>query len=170
MFSPVLGNLITVIFYYQISLKPLKTLDLSQVSFSLLFPLCYNVPSVFTNSDKGKYKGNNKGKLTCDKLSVFKGLRDICRIQSTQKQHWCIYQCWQYAPHWLLGSWKEFKNYTRIRLCIKRTCYCAVDCILQILFSSYLISPYHSINYQLQKSEAFQSVHHVTFILCYTVL
>ena len=48
--------------------------------------------------------------------------------------------------------------------------YCAVDCILQILFSSYLISPYHSINYQLQKSEAFQSVHHVTFILCYTVL
>ena len=32
------------------------------------------------------------------------------------------------------------------------------------------ISPYHSINYQLQKSEAFQSVHHVTFILCYTVL
>ena len=47
---------------------------------------------------------------------------------------------------------------------------CAVDCILQILFSSYLISPYHSINYQLQKSEAFQSVHHVTFILCYTVL
>ena len=25
-------------------------------------------------------------------------------------------------------------------------------------------------NYQLQKSEAFQSVHHVTFILCYTVL
>ena len=52
----------------------------------------------------------------------------------------------------------------------KHQYYCAVDCILQILFSSYLISPYHSINYQLQKSEAFQSVHHVTFILCYTVL
>lgn len=50
-------NLITVIFYYQISLKPLKTLDLSQVSFPLLFPLCYIVPSGFTNSDKGKYKG-----------------------------------------------------------------------------------------------------------------
>ena len=50
-------NLIIVIFYYQISLKPLKTLDLSQVSFPLLFPLCYIVPSVFTNSDKGKYKG-----------------------------------------------------------------------------------------------------------------
>ena len=33
------------------------TLDLSQVSFPLLFPLCYIVPSVFTNSDKGKYKG-----------------------------------------------------------------------------------------------------------------
>ena len=45
------------------------------------------------------------------------------------------------------------------------------DYILQILFSSYLIlSPYRSINYLLQKSEAFQSVHHVTFILCYTVL
>lgn len=50
-------NLITVIFYYQISLKSLKTLDLSQVSFPLLFPLCYIVPPVFTNSDKGKYKG-----------------------------------------------------------------------------------------------------------------
>ena len=33
-----------------------------------------------------------------------------------------------------------------------------------------LFVPYHSINHQLQKSEAFQSVHHVTFILCYTVL
>ena len=31
-------------------------------------------------------------------------------------------------------------------------------------------SPYHSINHLLQKSEAFQSVHHVTFILCYNVL
>ena len=37
--------------------KPLKTLDLSQVSFPLFFPLCYIVPSVFMNSDKGKYKG-----------------------------------------------------------------------------------------------------------------
>jgi len=35
----------------------LKTLSLSQVSFPLLFPLCYIVPSVFTNSHKGKYKG-----------------------------------------------------------------------------------------------------------------
>ena len=33
-----------------------------------------------------------------------------------------------------------------------------------------ILSPYRSINYSLQKSEAFQSVHHVTFILCYTVL
>ena len=55
--SCITRNLIIVIFYYQISLKPLKTLDLSQVSFALLFPLCYIVPSVFTNSDKGKYKG-----------------------------------------------------------------------------------------------------------------
>ena len=39
------------------------------------------------------------------------------------------------------------------------------NCILQILFSSYLISPYHSINYQLQKSEAFQSVH-MSLLFC----
>ena len=53
----------------------------------------------------------------------------------------------------------------------KHQCYCVVDCILQISFSSYrLSSPYLSINHSLQKSEAFQSVHHVTFILCYTVL
>ena len=51
-------DLITAIFYYQISLNPLKTQSLSQVSFPLLFPLCYIVPSVFTNSDKGKYKGS----------------------------------------------------------------------------------------------------------------
>ena len=50
-------DLITVMFYYQISLKPLKTLSLSQVSFPLLFPLYYIVPWVFTNSDKGKNKG-----------------------------------------------------------------------------------------------------------------
>ena len=50
-------DLIIVIFYYQISLKPLKTLSLAQVSFPLLFPLCYIVPPVFTNSDNGKYKG-----------------------------------------------------------------------------------------------------------------
>ena len=50
-------NLIIVIFYYQISLNPLKTLSLSQVSFPLLFPLCYIVPPVFTNSNKGKNKG-----------------------------------------------------------------------------------------------------------------
>ena len=49
--------LITVIFYYQISLNPLKTQSLSQVSFPLLFPLRYIVPPVFTNSDKGKNKG-----------------------------------------------------------------------------------------------------------------
>ena len=37
-------------------------------------------------------------------------------------------------------------------------------------YSQRFLSPYRSINYLLQKSEAFQSVHHVTFILCYTVL
>ena len=55
--SSIPSNLIIVIFYYQIPLKPLKTLSLSPVSFSLLFPLCYIVPSVFTNSHTGKYKG-----------------------------------------------------------------------------------------------------------------
>ena len=45
---------------------------------------------------------------------------------------------------------------------------CVVDCILQISFLSYLISL--SFNQSLQKSEAFQSVHHVIFILCYNVL
>ena len=43
-----------------------------------------------------------------------------------------------------------------------------------IVFCKYcshrILSPYRSINYLLQKSEAFQSVHHVTFILCYTIL
>ena len=32
------------------------------------------------------------------------------------------------------------------------------------------LSPYRPINHSLQKLEAFQSVHHVTFILCYNVL
>ena len=46
---------------------------------------------------------------------------------------------------------------------------CTEDCILQILFSSYKISL--SLNQSfVAKSEAFQSVYHVTFILCYTVL
>ena len=31
-------------------------------------------------------------------------------------------------------------------------------------------SPYRSINHLLKKLEAFYSVHHVVFILCYTVL
>ena len=48
---------------------------------------------------------------------------DICRIQSTTQQHWCLYFCWLYAPRWLLGSGEEFNNYSRIWLCIKRTCH-----------------------------------------------
>ena len=55
--SAILRNLITVIFCYQISLKPLKILSLLQVSFPLDFPLCYIVPYEFTNSDKGIHKG-----------------------------------------------------------------------------------------------------------------
>ena len=50
-------DLITITFCYQISLKPLKILSLSHVSFPLAFPLCYILPYEFTNSDKGKYKG-----------------------------------------------------------------------------------------------------------------
>ena len=46
--------------------------------------------------------------------------------------------------------------------------------LIRIVFCKYcshrIESPYHSINHQLQKSEAFQSVHHVSFILCYIVL
>lgn len=55
--SSILRDLITVIFCYQISLKPLKTLRLSQVSFPSDFPLCYIFLYEFTNSDKGKNKG-----------------------------------------------------------------------------------------------------------------
>ena len=51
--SAILRNLITVIFCYQISHKPLKIL-----SFPLYIPLCYIVPSVFTDSGKGKSKEN----------------------------------------------------------------------------------------------------------------
>ena len=47
---------------------------------------------------------------------------DICRIQPTTQQYWCLYFCWLYASHWLLGSRKEFENHTRIRLCIDLTC------------------------------------------------
>ena len=61
-------------------------------------------------------------------------------------------QCEAYSLHWY-----------------KHQCCFVRDYIQQILFSSYLISLSF---YQLfaTKSEAFQSVHHVTFILCYTVL
>ena len=51
----------------------------------------------------------------------------------------------------------------------KHQCCCVVDCILQILFSLYQISLSFNQSF-LQKSEAFQSVHHVIFILCYNVL
>ena len=55
-FRILLRDLITVIFCYQISLKSLKTLSLSQMSFPSDFPLCYSFPYEFTNSDKGKIK------------------------------------------------------------------------------------------------------------------
>ena len=58
---------------------------------------------------------------------------NICRIQSTQKQHWYLYLCWLYAPHWLLGSRNGFKNHTRISLFIKRTCHWWVTWICKIV-------------------------------------
>ena len=48
-------------------------------------------------------------------------------------------------------------------------CCFGMDCILQYC-SHRILYPYHSINHQFPKSEAFQSVHHVTYMLCYTVL
>ena len=53
----ILGNLITIIFDYQILRKPLKTLSLQQVYFPLLFPLCYILPLAFMNLNMGKIKG-----------------------------------------------------------------------------------------------------------------
>ena len=57
---------------------------------------------------------------------------------------------------------------------IANTGICINAVALWIVFCKYrshrIKSPYRSINHLLQKSEAFQSVHHVTFILCYTVL
>ena len=45
---------------------------------------------------------------------------------------------------------------------------------LRVIFCKYcshrILSPYRPINHSLQKLESFQSVHHVTFILCYNVL
>ena len=35
---------------------------------------------------------------------------NICRIQSQAQQYWCLHLCWLYAPHWLLGSWKNLKT------------------------------------------------------------
>ena len=55
--SHILGNLITVIFDYQILRKPLKILSLQQVNFPLLFPLRYILPLAFMNLNMGKIKG-----------------------------------------------------------------------------------------------------------------
>jgi len=48
--------------------------------------------------------------------------------------------------------------------------YLEVFFIQLALLMNYRNAPYCLINYLRQKLEAFQSVHHVTFILCYTVL
>ena len=38
----------------------------------------------------------------------------VCRIQSSTQQHWCIYQCWLYAPYWLLGIWENLVTIIKI--------------------------------------------------------
>ena len=50
--------------------------------------------------------------------------------------------------------------------------YCPQDIIshIQVVHRLQVKSMHSLINYLRQKLEAFQSVHHVTFILCYTVL
>ena len=52
------------------------------------------------------------------------------------------------------------KMLSKDKMCIRDSC----------KYRSHRIeSPYHSINHLLQKLEAFQSVHHVIFILCYNM-
>ena len=57
---------------------------------------------------------------------------------------------------------------------IARRCININAVALRVIFCKYcshrILSPYRPINHSLQKLEAFQSVHHVVFILCYTVL
>ena len=72
--------------------------------------------------------------------------KNICRIQSTQEQHWCLYFCWLYASHWLLGSWEELKDHSRIGLCTLNAL--AIDEPLEYAqlyldgFSFHLTAPY----------------------------
>ena len=67
-----------------------------------------------------------------------------------------------------------FKFFSAFQQSIANICINVNAVSLWIVFCKYcshrILSPYRSINYLLQKSEAFQSVHHVSFILCYTVL
>ena len=67
-----------------------------------------------------------------DDKEIWYDENNICRIQSTTQQHWCVYQCW-YAPYWLLGSWERFINHTRISLFIKRTCHWWTTWICKII-------------------------------------
>ena len=72
--------------------------------------------------------------------------KNICRIQSTQEQHWCLYFCWLYASHWLLGSWEELKDHSWIGLCTLNAL--AIDEPLEYAqlyldgFSFHLTAPY----------------------------
>ena len=77
----------------------------------------------------------SKGKTNdwLDDKEIWYDKNNICRIQSTTQQHWCVYQCWLYAPYWLLGSWEGFINHTRISLFIKRTCHWWTTWICKII-------------------------------------
>ena len=62
---------------------------------------------------------------------------------------------------------RESKNRKKMMLYLNAVSVWIVFCKYR---SHRILSPYRLINRLLQKSEVFQSVHHVTFILCYTVL
>ena len=86
---------------------------------------------------------------------------------------------WQFFYVWLFMNCSESALHIKSsRKCPIPVSYTHLDVYKRqvsvwIVFCKYcshrIESPYHSISHLLQKSEAFQSVHHVTFILCYTV-
>ena len=88
--------------------------------------------------------------------------KNICRIQSTQEQHWCLYFCWLYASHWLLGSWEELKDHSRIGLCTLNAL--AIDEPLEYAqlyldgFSFRLTAPYSEERRQQSGKETFRQL------------
>ena len=88
--------------------------------------------------------------------------KNICRIQSTQEQHWCLYFCWLYASHWLLESWEELKDHSRIGLCTLNAL--AIDEPLEYAqlyldgFSFRLTAPYSEERRQQSGKETFRQL------------